>query len=116
MGLLPAHRYAIFLLITFVALFVVNIPRFERWMNSLRGHTIVVAVTLVMALGYLGQQVAAGQFAAQRATTFAQYEKDFLAGGRDPQATAALYLPSIDVLEERYKMLEMEHLYMFRPR
>ena len=116
MGLLPAHRYAIFLLITFVALFVLNIPRFERWMNSLRGHTIVVSVTLVMALGYLGQQVAAGQFAAQRATTFAQYEKDFLAGGRDPQVTAALYLPSIDVLEERYKMLEKEHIYMFRPR
>ncbi|MBI3774927.1 MAG: hypothetical protein HY273_05135 [Gammaproteobacteria bacterium] len=114
--LLPAHRYAIFLLIAFVALFVLNMPRFERWMSSARGRSIVVPATLVFALGYLAQQVAVGQFAAQRAMKFAQYEKDFLAGGRDPQMTTALYLTGVDTLEQRYRMLEQQRIYMFRPR
>jgi len=115
LDLLPAHRYATFLLITFVALFVLNIPRFEGWMSNTRGRAIVVSATLLFALGYLGQQVVVGQFAAQRANTFAQYEKDFLAGGRAPQATTALYFPSVNVLEERYRMLEKQRIYMFRP-
>jgi len=116
LDLLPAHRYAMFLLISFVALFVLNISRFERWMNHARGHAIVVSATLLFAVGYLGQQVVVGQFAVQRAHNFAQYERDFLAGARTPQAISALYLPSVEVLEERYKMLEKEHIYMFRPK
>ncbi len=116
LDLLPAHRYAIFLLITWVALLVLSLPHFERWMRSARGATLVWSATLLLALGYLGQQVAVGQFAAQRATLFAHYEQEILAGGRAPQATHALYLPSVEVLEERYKMLEKERIYMFRPR
>lgn len=116
LDLLPAHRYAIFLLVAFVALFVLSLPHFERWMSGARGRGIVVSATLVFAFGYLGQQVAVGQFAAQRASKFAQYEQDFLAGGRDSQITTALYLPSVDTLEQRYRMLAQQHIYMFRPR
>ena len=115
MDLLPAHRYSMFLLITFVSLFVLNIPRFELWMSSRQGRSMVMSATLVMALGYLGQQVVVGQFAIQRAQAFAQYEKEIMAGGRDPKATTALYFPSVEILEERYRMLEKQRIYMFRP-
>lgn len=116
LDLLPAHRYAIFVVITYVALFVLNIPNFARWMGDSRRAAITVSATLLFALAYLGQQVVVGQFAVQRANSFAHYEKEFLAGGRTPVATTALYFPSIEVLEERYKMLEKERIYMFRPR
>ena len=116
LDLFPAHRYAIFVVITYVALLVLNIPNFERWINDGRRYAITLSATLLFALAYLGQQVVVGQFAVQRAQAFAHYEKEFLAGGRTPEATTALYFPSIDVLEERYKMLEKERIYTFRPR
>ena len=115
LDLLPAHRYSIFLLITFVALFVLNIPVFERWMNSARGRTRVMQATLAVALAYLGQQAVVGQFAVQRANAFAHYEKEMLAGEPSPQAVTALYFPSAAVLKERYRLLEKQRIYMFRP-
>jgi len=115
LGLLPAHRYGIFLIITCVSLFVLNIPRFERWMSNARGRTLVHLVTLVFAVGYLVQQVAVGNFSVQRARAFAQYEKDILIGESQPLGRTAIYFGNVDKIEEYYQLLREQHIYMFRP-
>lgn len=115
LDLLPAHRYSIFLLTTFVALFVLYIPVFERWLSNQRGYSLVMQITLAVSIVYLGQQAVIGQFAVQRVKDFARYEKEMLAGAPSPQAVNALYFPSADVLKERYHVLEKQRIYMFRP-
>lgn len=115
MGLLPAHRYGIFLVITCVALLILGLPTFERWMLDRRGHVIVLSASLVFALGYLGQQVPVGQFAVRRAELFAGYEKQILAGTPGPQAVRAIYLPGAEPLERHYRVLKEQRIYMFRP-
>lgn len=114
LDLLPAHRYSIFLLATFVALFVLHIPVFERWLSSQRGYSLGMQITLAVSVVYLGQQAVIGQFAVQRAKDFARYEKEMLAGAPSPQAVSALYFPSADVLKERYRLLEKQRIYMYR--
>ena len=84
-------------------------------MADRRGHAIVLSVTMLFALGYLGQQVLVGQFAARRAEFFASYEKQILVGAPEPEAVRAIYLPGAEPLERHYRVLKEQRIYMFRP-
>jgi len=115
LGLLPAHRYGIFMIITCISLLFLSIPQFERWMSNLRGRTIVQCVTLVFAVGYLGQQVAVGNFSVHRAKTFTKYEQAILAGESEPLGRSAIYFSNVGKIEKFYELLKAQHIYMFRP-
>ncbi|MFT5450464.1 MAG: hypothetical protein ACI9DC_005672, partial [Gammaproteobacteria bacterium] len=115
----PAHRYGIFLVVSCVALFVLVLPVFERWMANARTMRVVLGLTALLASAYLVQQVMVGEFAAQRADRFAEFEKKILAGygkgkgNRD--AVQAIYIPGADALERHYRVLEKHRIHMFRP-
>lgn len=116
LGLMPAHRYGIFLLISCGALLALNIQHFENWMGNARGRVILKVTILFIAIGYLGQQVAVGQYSMKRAEIFAQFEKDILAGKEAPLARKAIYLPNGKKIEQHYRMLEKQQIYMFNPK
>ena len=72
-------------------------------------------VGIVFAVGYLGQQVAVGQFSVERAHAFAQHEKDILAGNAKPLALKAIYFYRVNRIEGFYRLLKEQKIYMFRP-
>ena len=61
-------------------------------------------------------QVAVGQYSMKRAEIFAQFEKDILAGKEAPLARKAIYLPNGKKIEQHYRMLEKQQIYMFNPK
>lgn len=114
LGLLPAHRYGIFVVITYVSLLLLKLPSIEGWMAFTQRRDILIGTTFIVGVILVIQQIAAGQFSVKRSNAFAQFEKHILAGGQDEEATTAIYFANAKGIREHYSLLKAHNIYMFK--
>jgi hypothetical protein len=112
LGILPAHRYGLYGLAAYVSLFMLALPAIAALWERRRPRGLLLWGGCLLGVALLVQQVAVGKFAAERAEYFAQLEQRILNGERDPAVTHDIF-PDRQLLEEQYRIMREQKIYMF---